>query len=150
MTFGNSVKTCFNKYATFSGRASRSEYWWFVLFQYIVMIAWFILLSIFFGLPEQVSATAGADSIQASALLGGMPIAETILFYALGLVFFLPSLAVCVRRLHDTGRSGAWWFISLVPCVGSIILLVFMLMESAPDNRYGPNELYHQYMDQNH
>lgn len=51
----------------------------------------------------------------------------------------VPSLAVTVRRLHDTGRSGWWWFIGLVPFVGGIVLLVLTLLDSTPDNQYGPN-----------
>jgi uncharacterized membrane protein YhaH (DUF805 family) len=101
-------------YVGFQGRASRKEYWMFVLFNVIVAI----VLAI-------VDSLANLHS-----LLGGL--------YSLAIL--LPSLAVGVRRLHDTGRSGWWLFISLIPLIGSIILLVFMCLDSQEnDNQYGPN-----------
>lgn len=101
------IKTCFSKYATFSGRATRSEYWWWALFTAVV--SWIL----FFVFPILV------------------PIA--------GLAFLLPSLAVLVRRLHDTGREWYNIFWVLLPAVGSIILLVFCLLGSKEDNQFGPN-----------
>ncbi len=101
MTFGESISTCFSKYATFSGRASRSEYWWWQLFTF---------------------------------LIGCIPLAGFIAIF----VFFIPNLAVGVRRLHDTGRSG-WNFLwAFLPIIGTIILLVFFLTDSESDNQYGP------------
>ncbi|MDF1484370.1 DUF805 domain-containing protein [Ramlibacter sp. H39-3-26] len=108
------------KYATFSGRAQRAEYWYFVLFYLII----FVVLSIIDGLTGSFSADAGLG------LLGGL----------LTLALFIPSLAVTVRRLHDTGRSGWWLLIAFVPLVGAIVLLVFTVQDSAAgDNAYGPN-----------
>lgn len=101
------------KYAVFNGRASRAEYWYFVLFTIIASI----ILSILGGY-------AGAKWL-------GM-------VYALATI--IPSLAVCIRRLHDTDHSGWWIFISLIPFVGSIILLVILATDSnAGANKYGPN-----------
>jgi uncharacterized membrane protein YhaH (DUF805 family) len=100
-------------YVGFQGRARRKEYWMFVLFSVIFSI----VLSI-------VDAIAGLTS----ALSG---------LYSLAVL--LPSLAVGVRRLHDTGRSGWWLLISLIPLIGSIILLVFMCQDSQEGNKYGPN-----------
>lgn len=109
------VKTCFSKYAVFSGRASRSEYWWFVLFNILVQIA-FIGISI-----------AAANEGIALGLI------------AYGIVAFLPSLAVTVRRLHDTGHSWVSLFISLIPIVGCFILLAFFVEAGEPEtNRFGP------------
>lgn len=102
------------KYAVCNGRARRKEYWMFVLFNAIIT---FIL-----GFME--------------GIIGGPGIVANI--YALAVLF--PSLAVSVRRLHDTGRSGWWLLISLVPLVGAIVLLVFMVQDSNPEeNQYGPN-----------
>src|SRR5690554_2411323 len=102
--------TVLKKYAVFSGRARRSEYWFFVLFNMIVA---FILGFIdgFFGL---------ADAEVGVGLLG--------MIY--GLAVIIPSLAVGVRRLHDTNRSGWWLLISLVPFIGAIVLIVFFVMDS--------------------
>ena len=114
MTFSNAVETCLSKkYATFSGRASRSEYWWFGLFVFFAFIA--------------------------SMLIGALisPSIMMFLYVILLVVFFIPSLAVLVRRLHDTGRSGWWALINLVPYVGGIVIFVFTLLESGPDNEYG-------------
>jgi uncharacterized membrane protein YhaH (DUF805 family) len=101
-------------YAGFSGRARRTEYWMFALFSFII--------------------TAVLDLIGMVAKLG----AYLGLIY--GLLVLIPSLAVGVRRLHDTGRSGWWLLIALIPFIGAIILIVFMVLDSEPgDNKYGPN-----------
>jgi uncharacterized membrane protein YhaH (DUF805 family) len=102
----------FRKYADFSGRARRKEYWMFTLFNLVV----YVLLMLIAG-------------DRASAL---------IVVYALAVI--LPSFAVSVRRLHDTGRSGWWALVAAVPFVGGLILLVFMIQEGeAGVNRFGPN-----------
>ncbi|MEX0734412.1 MAG: DUF805 domain-containing protein [Steroidobacteraceae bacterium] len=108
------------KYATFSGRAQRAEYWFFVLF-YIL---------IFIGLTIIDSVTGTLNPLYGFGLLGGL--------FALSML--IPSIAVGVRRLHDTGRSGWWMLLALVPLIGGIILLVFFCLDSQPgDNAYGPN-----------
>lgn len=121
MTFKESVNTVFNKYAVFSGRASRSEYWYFALFQFIVGILFSILGTIF-------TNSQGQPSVWIS-ILSGLWCLLTI----------LPSLAVSVRRLHDSGRGGGWIFINFVPVIGSIWYFVLMLLPSEPQvNRFGP------------
>src|SRR5512136_337605 len=102
MTFGESVNTCFRKYADFNGRASRSEHWWFVLFLVGLMILLVVVGAEFSdpGNPGQVS--------------GGVIAVFVLAWVAL----LLPYWAVTVRRLHDTGRAGWFWFISLIPVVG--------------------------------
>ena len=103
-----------NKYATFDGRARRTEYWMFFLFYFLIALA--------------------IGFVEAFIHLGGI---LSILF-VLGML--VPSLAVTVRRLHDTTRSGWWILIALIPAVGTIILLIFMVLDSTPgDNEYGPN-----------
>lgn len=100
------------KYATFTGRARRKEYWFYNLVNFIIMV----LLG---GLDEVLQTDGG---------LGAIYILAT----------FLPSLAVSVRRLHDTGRSGWWMLISLVPFIGFIVLLIFMCIETQTgSNKYG-------------
>ena len=108
------------KYADFSGRARRREYWVFVLFNLIISV----VLSV-------CDVVLGTYSAAASiGILSGI--------YTLAVL--IPGIAVTVRRLHDTGRSGWWILIVLVPIVGWIVLLVFMLLDTQPgQNAYGPS-----------
>jgi uncharacterized membrane protein YhaH (DUF805 family) len=104
------------QYVGFTGRARRSEYWWFALFGLIVSIV--------------------ADLID--AMLGTMSDSNVGVFGAIvGLALLLPSIAVAIRRLHDTSRTGWWILIGLIPIVGWIILIVFYVQDSHPDNEYG-------------
>jgi|SRR5690554_1828813 len=106
------------KYAVFSGRARRKEYWFFALFN--------IIISFVLGFIDGFVGTFSVDA--GIGVLGGI--------YTLAIL--LPSIAVSVRRLHDTDRSGWWLLISLVPIIGVIVLLVFMIQDSKPgENRYG-------------
>jgi len=108
------------KYAVFSGRARRKEYWYFTLFNIIISI----VLAVIDGVTGSFSAETGMG------LLGGI--------YTLAIV--IPSIAVSVRRLHDTERSGWWLLIALIPLIGAIVLLVFMVQDSKPgQNQYGAN-----------
>ena len=108
------------KYAVFSGRSRRKEYWYFVLFSVIVSLV-----------LSAVDALLGTFSSSTNVgLLGGI----------YGLAIIIPSIAVSVRRLHDIDRTGWWVLISLVPVIGTIILLVFAVLDGTPgQNRFGPN-----------
>jgi uncharacterized membrane protein YhaH (DUF805 family) len=103
MSFGDSIRTCFTKYATFNGRAKRPECWYFVLFSFIVGIVAGVI-----------------DAVIGSSVVGGL----------LGLALLLPSLAVAARRLHDTNRSGWWILFGIIPVIGTITLLVFYCQDS--------------------
>ena len=121
MSFNQAVSNVLlNKYATFSGRARRSEYWWWYLFVTIVLVVG--------GDPRPRSGLTYSD-----LTVGGGWIATIA-----GIVFLIPNLAVAVRRLHDTGRTGWWLLIGLVPSSGSIVLLYFFVLDSENDNQYGP------------
>jgi uncharacterized membrane protein YhaH (DUF805 family) len=110
------------KYADFGGRARRKEYWMFALFNVLIYIAILIFSAILGSIDNSL------------ALIGSL----LLVVYALAI--FVPSLAVAVRRLHDTGRSGWWFLIAFVPVVGGIILLVFTVQDSVPgENEYGKN-----------
>jgi len=110
----------FRKYAQFSGRSRRREYWFFVLFNFIVALA--------LGIVDAAIGLGFEESRM--GVLSGL--------YTL--VALIPGIAVSVRRLHDTNRSGWWLLVSLVPIVGIIILLVFYLQDSdAGPNQYGAN-----------
>lgn len=132
MTFQEAVKTCLSKYVTFSGRASRSEFWFFWLFSVAVMIVAMILDGILGTGFKTVNPLTG---IEQSAGYG-----YVYLIAALGLL--LPSLAVGIRRLHDTNRSGWWYLIALIPLIGGIVLLVwFATKGTTGENQYGPDPL---------
>lgn len=116
LSFGEAVnKVLAQNYCNFSGRASRSEYWWYVLFTVILSFA----IGFIFGIFGAVKASQWVGSLVNLALL-------------------LPGLGVCVRRLHDIGKSGWWLLIGLIPVVGWIILIVWYCQPSASANEYGP------------
>ena len=116
MKFTESVKTVYSKYATFSGRATRSEYWWFVLFLYATILS-AVLLGVATGIDKPILALIG-------------------IFVVLS---FIPIVALRVRRLHDIGKSGWWIFLGLVPYIGGFILFIFSVMGSDGENEYGPD-----------
>ena len=108
------------KYAVFGGRARRKEYWFFFLFN--------ILISI--GLAVIDNAMGGFSAEAGIGLLGGI--------YALAVL--IPGIAVAVRRLHDTDKSGWWLLIAFVPVIGTIVLIIFLALDSKPGpNRFGDN-----------
>jgi uncharacterized membrane protein YhaH (DUF805 family) len=117
MGFADAVRSVLTNYATFSGRARRAEYWWFVL-AYVLA---FVVAAI-------VDAAIGAQILEIVLVLG----------------LIVPSLAVSVRRLHDTDRSGWWLLLGLIP-FGSIVVLVFDCLDSQPGtNRFGSSPKYAQ------
>lgn len=110
--FFEAILDAFNRYATFTGRSRRADYWWFALLSFVIFFV-----------------------ARAMDIAGDTAFFEVFAYLPL----VLPGLAVLVRRLHDTGRSGAWVFFGLVPIIGGITLLVFAARagDSGP-NRYGP------------
>lgn len=101
-------------YAVFGGRARRAEYWNFVLFNLIIAIVLYFVSS--------------------------MVLKSQLLYTIYSLATLIPSLAVTVRRLHDTGRSGWWWLIAFIPVIGWIVLIVFTIQEGTHgSNPYGPD-----------
>lgn len=156
MSFGAAVSSALSKYATFSGRAGRPEFWWFTLFTLIVSIV-----------------SGVADTLLGIAFTNDLEVVNALT----GLLLLLPSLSVTARRLHDTGRSGWWMLLPTVPAfvavgavllatvafgggfnlgpvevavlvipaalasiAGSIVLLVFLCFDSSPGaNKFGPS-----------
>ncbi|MDX6263155.1 MAG: hypothetical protein QOH84_4843 [Kribbellaceae bacterium] len=109
------------KYVVFSGRARRKEFWMFTLIS--------VIISIVLSIIDRILGTSY-----------GYNNSNGVLQSIYGLLVLLPSIAVSIRRLHDTGRSGWWYLINLVPCVGWIVFLVFAIQEgNAGDNEYGPD-----------
>src|SRR3954469_8993665 len=111
MTFVEAIKDGFGKYVMFSGRSSRSAYWYWALFAFLVGIV---------------------------ATIIDLAIGTRIVSLITTLALLLPGLAVGFRRLHDTGRSAWWILIALVPFIGVIVLLVFFIQASDGPNAYGP------------
>ena len=109
----------FKKYAFFQGRSGRKEYWIFVLFN--------IIVSMVLGYIDRLTGTFVADT--------GFGILSAI--YTLAVI--VPGIAVSVRRLHDTGRSGWWFLVTIVPVIGFFVFLYFMVLDSDPGaNKYAP------------
>jgi len=121
MTYSESVRTVLLKCLVFKGRASRSEFWWFVIFTFLLQMAFSLFVTLF----------ATHDSTP-----------PLWLFIALGvynLVILLPFISSGVRRLHDSGRGGEWMLIILVPYIGWLWFIVLAATPSQPgDNRFGP------------
>ena len=118
MSLTEAVRSVFSKYATFTGRARRSEYWYFTLFNCIVSLVIYLIFGLLLGMPTMQSIVSG--------------------LYSLAII--IPALAVCWRRLHDIGKSGANYLLILIPIVGFILLLIWFCRDSMPgENQYGPN-----------
>jgi len=126
MGFMDALTTVFrNKFATFSGRASRSEYWWGYL-GYVVV-----------AMVVQIVAIVGAIAL--SGVSEGLAALMLVVPIVFGLALFIPTLAVTVRRFHDTGKSGWLVLVLLIPCIGTILWLVWTIEDGqAHDNAYGP------------
>lgn len=116
----NWYREALRKYAVFEGRSRRREYWWFALVNFLIAMA-----------LGGLDMALGTYSVESGVGLFSCLFALAVL---------VPGIAVTVRRLHDTDRSGWWVLIGFIPLVGAIVLIVFALLDSQPGaNRYGPN-----------
>ena len=121
MTFTSAIATCFRKYADFSGRARRSEYWKFMFFTMIVEVLTTVIFTTIIPLTVEIDGSE-----------------FSIVYLVACVIFILPKLAVSVRRLHDIGKSGWLYLISLIPVVGQIIFFIWCVKDSeAHTNKYG-------------
>lgn len=147
MGFKDAVRTCLReKYVTFSGRASRSEFWYFMLFLFLLLVGLALLFFVLGGL-------GAIQSGNADALFSG---AFAIIAVAAGLIWLatvLPTISVFVRRFHDINLSG-WWYLGciiggFIPYIGFLISLVpyviGFIKGTAGDNNYGPDPLVEQH-----
>ena len=117
MTFGDAVISAFTKYADFSGRARRAEFWFFHLFNSIVVVCLMLVVSLF-GSEDAASGLAA-------------------LYW---LATFIPTLSLIWRRLQDTGRSGFMFFLVFVPVVGAVLTIIWLCMDGdRGPNRFGPD-----------
>ena len=115
MSFTDAIRSVFSQYVGFTGRARRSEFWYWTLFQ--------IILGIIASILDRAAFDRNNGAFSA----------------VVGLALLLPSLAVAVRRLHDSGRTGWWLLIGLIPVIGTIVLIIFYVQDSQGDNKYGPS-----------
>jgi len=123
------------QYTDFYGRARRKEYWMFTFFNVIILMALMLVM------------IAGDVSVSKNATLS---IIGKILFYGYALVLFIPTLAVCVRRLHDIGKSGNYYFIGFIPLVGQILLLIWFCKDSQEgENEYDVNPKENDFSENN-
>ena len=121
MNFGQAIKSGFSNYVTFSGRAARSEFWYWTLFVTLVTMAAGILDHGFFDFDE--TGTTGVFGPLVS------------------LIFFLPGLSISARRLHDLDRT-AWWLLLILTLIGAILLIIWdCLKGTSGPNQYGPDPL---------
>jgi uncharacterized membrane protein YhaH (DUF805 family) len=121
VSFVDAVRSVLTQYAVFSGRSRRSEYWWYTLFAVVVSLV-----------ASQIDGAMGSRFVS----------------IVVALALFLPGLGVSMRRLHDTGRSGWWLLIGLVPVVGVIVLIVFYVQDSQPTaNVHGPSPKHEPVID---
>ncbi len=132
-------KVCLRKYVDFSGRARRAEFWWFYLFAQVPFLVLYFLGMI-------LGAGSAAVGVNADGTVNGAGAGGSILVMIVmglawlwSLAMLLPSIAVSVRRLHDTNRSGWWYLLGLVP-FGGLVLLYFFILEGDPGpNMFGPD-----------
>ena len=120
--FADAIRICVKeKYAHFEGRATRSEFWYFYLFTLIISI------------PYDMAMIFRSFGLEVAAMISGG------LYIIFCLALFLPQLGVTIRRLHDTGKSGWYWLIVLIPIAGIFIFIAQLIKPSSPeDNKYGP------------
>ncbi|MFP3466356.1 DUF805 domain-containing protein [Leifsonia sp. SIMBA_070] len=125
-SLGQAVQRYFKKYADFTGRASRSEYWWWALVYTVVVIV-LEVLALTLG---SVGATVNDDGTTSAGPLFWLP-ALLIIVWSLGTI--VPQLALIWRRLHDANLAGPFFFLGFIPFVGSIIVLVLTILPSKPE-----------------
>ena len=138
MGFVEAVRTCLRKYVVFTGRARRSEFWFFELF--VLLVNGLVLVVPFFNALQATSAplqTTSAPPSRADLVMALLAILGLLTILAL----LLPHLAASVRRLHDTDRSGWWYFIILVPFGAFVLLILYCLPGTTGPNRFGPDPL---------
>ena len=117
MDFQTSIKTCFNKFAVFSGRASRSEFWFFVLFGFLGGIITIIIDVMILGYPYEENGPIN-------------------LIFSVAII--IPSIAVAARRLHDINKTG-WWQLLWITIIGGILLIIWHATEGEnKKNKFGP------------
>ena len=131
--FFESIGICIIKYAVFTGRASRSEFWWWSLFQFLIVAAFDAMV-----IPQQIRELVNTASTGVIPPLDTTQATVQLIGTLFSLVLFLPTVAVTVRRLHDIGKSGWWYFYGLIPLLGWFSMLAWMCRKGTEgSNRFG-------------
>lgn len=132
ITMISAYKKMLKNYAQFNGRSRRSEYWYVVLANFIIMMIMYI-----FFIPAMVGITQTGQPSTGASIISFIGMAIMAIYC---IAMFVPGLALFVRRLHDTGKSGWFILLGLIPYIGGIVLFVFSVLDSQPgENQYGPN-----------
>lgn len=137
-SFGQAIKRFFKKYTHFTGRASRSEFWFAQLFIFLITLIPNALYGIGAGSAAlSIATSAGTSQMSTTPSTGGTGLALIggILLFIVTLAILIPYLAITWRRLHDANLSGAFWFLSFVPFVGGIVVLVMTILPSKPEGQ---------------
>ncbi|EAD5680884.1 DUF805 domain-containing protein [Listeria innocua] len=132
MGFLEAYKSFWKNYVNFSGRSPRSAYWYVVVWN-VIIFAVLYFLAFVFGISIFMESALGGTGIASS----GGALFMMVLVWLYLLAILLPTISLMVRRLHDSGKSGLYLLLDLIPFVGSIIMLVFMCLESDGPNQYG-------------
>lgn len=125
-SFGQAVKRFFTKYAVFSGRASRSEFWWSYLFFFLVLMVLVLPVGATIGLTGEPTSTGGVK-------ITAPGIVALVLAGVIVLALLIPRISVTVRRLHDANFSGLMFLLVLIPQVGGLIVLILNILPSNPE-----------------
>ncbi|MAU54753.1 MAG: DUF805 domain-containing protein [Flavobacteriaceae bacterium] len=123
------LKVMRDNYANFNGRARRKEYWMYTLILTVLLIALMAIMFSALSLSDETRIETGPSGYL-----------TVLLLFVFLVVHFIPSLALTVRRLHDTGKSGWWYLIVFVPYLGNFVIFIFTLIDGDEgENKYGPN-----------
>ncbi|PKQ27255.1 MAG: DUF805 domain-containing protein [Actinobacteria bacterium HGW-Actinobacteria-4] len=142
MGFGQSVKTCFGKYADFKGRALRSEFWWFYLFLQLVFLPFWVIFMVLYVAAFATSIDAYGNFEPTWANFAPMIIVYAVMSLV-NLVLLIPFLAASARRLHDMGQSGHWLWLNVAGL--GVVPLIMCIMDTQPfNNQWGPDPKAHE------
>lgn len=141
MNFGQAIATCMRKYVTFSGRAKRSEFWWFNFFfclisLLLVSLIYLLIIVIIASVSSLAPGSGSGIEMETIETIETIAIPGTIVFFIIWLALLIPLFAVGSRRLHDIGRSGWWQLLGPVPYIGIlfyIILIIWWATDSKPE-----------------
>lgn len=132
MGFLEAYLSFWKNYVNFTGRSSRSAYWYVILWNAIIISIFYILILVFTVFTAATSSVSDATGDFAFVMTSGSTLLILVLLVLYELATFIPLLALMVRRLHDSNKSGWFVLLSLIPFVGSIIMIIFMCMPSEP------------------
>jgi uncharacterized membrane protein YhaH (DUF805 family) len=133
MGFTEAIKKCMRDWITFSGRAPRSEYWWFALFAFIVSIVFQLIFT---------AVAGGASAIEGGEPLGAVGMIVLVLYAVIAIYLTIAGISAAVRRLHDKDKSGWFYWLILIPLIGAIILIVWFCQRgTVGPNQYGEDPL---------